>query len=100
MGTKLSMGVFHVALLAPSPRPQVSMVCIAYCQDRSIYTPNIILGSVFHVVSQLICIFTEFFLFKYLRNFHGVLCDTPNKNKGLKFDHSTTHQYSTMSFFS
>ena len=43
--------------------------------------------------------------------FHGVLCDIPKENQGLKFDHSTTlkftiprtdptHQYTVPRYFS
>ena len=73
-------------------------------QDSSIYKPNIILGRMFDVISHLICIFLELVpIFADVKQrflvlfFHGVLCDTPEKNTPKKNSRST-HQYSNMFF--
>ena len=64
-------------------------------QDSSIYIPNIILARVFDVISHLICVFYRNFILTspelvqifadgkqrlLVLFFHGVLCDTLEKN--------------------
>ena len=49
----IAVGVFSVELLAY----QISMVLLQIDQDSSIYILDIILGGVYDVISNLICIF-------------------------------------------